>query len=404
MEQQSSSLWQRAEGAREQLSARFRDDPAVSLIDIGRPPDAAGPGAPLVLRVHVARDDGPAERFPAEIDGFKVVVMRGDYQLEAGAPADNFELIEGIGAATAARLHETGVRTFAELAALSPEAIAERLAPRMRVSADAIKKRQWVEHAAALAAEGTPEPAGEESGQHSYTLFHVTLTLDEHHEVFRTYVKCPRSNAEDQWAGWNVRRLEAFILAQAGVSGAALQHAAAPVSPEPPLGAAPPQGPAAAPPAPAPQAQPEPALDVPPPQEPAAAPASPEAAAEPELVLQADNLELRVIPAAWSGVGRGSAHRLEASVHFKLDGAQAGVAAARKTPYEFVIHAHELPGDTTRVLAAGAAFLQPDRLEYTARVAFPLPAAGNYSLKGVLRLPRYGVAAETEAFALQAAR
>jgi hypothetical protein len=78
----------RARRALEKLVTEHLDSPGVTNIDIGYAPDSRDrTPAQLVLRVHV--DDSwmktaPEDRtfFPDDVDGFPVIVMRGNYRLE----------------------------------------------------------------------------------------------------------------------------------------------------------------------------------------------------------------------------------------------------------------------------------------------------------------------------------
>lgn len=88
MPHNDSQYWERARRAREKLASGYLEHPDVSLIDMGYPPEKAESNhdAPLVLRVHVTEHWFTlpvAERvaFPAEVDGFQVVIVRGDYRL-----------------------------------------------------------------------------------------------------------------------------------------------------------------------------------------------------------------------------------------------------------------------------------------------------------------------------------
>ena len=72
----------RALRARAELEARVLARPEVRLVDIGRERSAgtASPG-PIVLRVHVLPGtDAGALGIPAEVDGFPVRVVAGDYR------------------------------------------------------------------------------------------------------------------------------------------------------------------------------------------------------------------------------------------------------------------------------------------------------------------------------------
>lgn len=75
--------WRRAQRAAARLERAALDDPDVTLVDIGLAPGGSGndDAQELVLRVHLRRvSSEDAGRFPTEIDGYRVVVMPGDYR------------------------------------------------------------------------------------------------------------------------------------------------------------------------------------------------------------------------------------------------------------------------------------------------------------------------------------
>jgi hypothetical protein len=78
----------RLRAAKERLEAAFLDDPAVSLIDIGLAPRERGAATDAtdeyVLRIHLRAAPGDPERFPTSVDRFRVILLPGDYQPEAG--------------------------------------------------------------------------------------------------------------------------------------------------------------------------------------------------------------------------------------------------------------------------------------------------------------------------------
>jgi hypothetical protein len=83
-----AEFWTRAQQARDKLSALFLDHPDVSLIDIGYALDQGKITDRVALRIHVHNrwvQTPPTERvaFPGQIDGIPIVVMAGNYQLEA---------------------------------------------------------------------------------------------------------------------------------------------------------------------------------------------------------------------------------------------------------------------------------------------------------------------------------
>jgi hypothetical protein len=80
-----AEAWARARAAKARLEQAILDDPAVSLIDIGlsSPTGAGDEPQELVIQVHLRGvSRGPARDLPASVDGVRVVVVPGDYQLE----------------------------------------------------------------------------------------------------------------------------------------------------------------------------------------------------------------------------------------------------------------------------------------------------------------------------------
>lgn len=75
----------RARRARDRLELSLLDHPNVTMIDIGLMEaidESSSAGEEVVIRVHV-RDEGiPATTHPKSVDGFRVVVMRGEYRPE----------------------------------------------------------------------------------------------------------------------------------------------------------------------------------------------------------------------------------------------------------------------------------------------------------------------------------
>lgn len=71
-----------AETARDELARFLERDSNVSLIDIGFDPTSSQPltERPIVLRVHL-RKAVTASKVPAELHGFPVRTMIGDYKL-----------------------------------------------------------------------------------------------------------------------------------------------------------------------------------------------------------------------------------------------------------------------------------------------------------------------------------
>jgi hypothetical protein len=133
---------------------------------------------------------------------------------------DDFKRITGIGPAIEQHLHEAGILTFAQLAALAPADIAARVSGIAGMSAERITEQDWPGQARELAL-NEPTPAETLDSQmlannRQYDAsFTVKLLLNEDHSVRRTQMVDNRSKSEEQWAGWNEPRMIKFIHHQA---------------------------------------------------------------------------------------------------------------------------------------------------------------------------------------------
>lgn len=82
MAENSSTHWNTLSLARDKLAAQIGDRPEISLIDIGVDPQSQEQPAAEVIRVHVRRQWTQQKiPIPEQIDGTRVVVVPGDYQL-----------------------------------------------------------------------------------------------------------------------------------------------------------------------------------------------------------------------------------------------------------------------------------------------------------------------------------
>jgi hypothetical protein len=89
MPQDDSDLMQKARSARDNLTARFIQNPDVVLIDIGTSSKTSSGVVTdeVIIRIHVREhwfQSSSEERpeFPREIDGIRVIIVPGDYQLQ----------------------------------------------------------------------------------------------------------------------------------------------------------------------------------------------------------------------------------------------------------------------------------------------------------------------------------
>ena len=127
----------------------------------------------------------------------------------AGQAGDDFQQIQGIGAAIDRRLHDAGILTYQDLAALTPEQIAASLAGMAGLSPARIASQDWAGQAGRLAGPAAP-PLPSEPDQH-YASFHVEFLLDVDDSVRRTKVHHHQSGIDEAWAGWDEDRLLALL-------------------------------------------------------------------------------------------------------------------------------------------------------------------------------------------------
>jgi hypothetical protein len=123
----------------------------------------------------------------------------------ADPAGDDFQQIQGIGAAIDRRLHDAGILSYHDLAALSPEQIAASLAGLAGLSPARIASQDWAGQASRLA--GPAAPALPSEPDQSYASFHVEFLLGVDGSVRRTKVHHHQSGTDETWAGWDEDRL-----------------------------------------------------------------------------------------------------------------------------------------------------------------------------------------------------
>lgn len=141
--------------------------------------------------------------------------------IEALEQADDFKRINGIKKGMEARLHASGVTSYAQLGALTSDEILAKLGRAIGYTTRRIVEEDWAGQARALAeqAQLAEEKARLEAGmfrQHTAT-FTVEVLLGAENDVRRTRMLHIQSNTEDTWAGWDEQRLVGFIEKNAGV-------------------------------------------------------------------------------------------------------------------------------------------------------------------------------------------
>lgn len=120
-------------------------------------------------------------------------------------PSDDLEAISGIGPTVANRLNKYGIRTFEQVAALTPVQAAELID---HVPARRIIKENWIGQARQLAAKRSGHAA---TNHQHYATFTLEFLLDEHQAVRRTQVRHVQSGAGETWANWDEKRLLSFV-------------------------------------------------------------------------------------------------------------------------------------------------------------------------------------------------
>ncbi len=131
---------------------------------------------------------------------------------------DDFRLIKGIGSALSGRLQREGIRTYNELASMSPSQLAEKIGG---LSTKQITKQDWIGQARKLAPPKTrskpirKETAKQTIRQH-YENFTIEFLLDEKKVMHRTRVMHVQSGDADTWAGWEAEQLISFLVRHTG--------------------------------------------------------------------------------------------------------------------------------------------------------------------------------------------
>jgi hypothetical protein len=180
------------------------------------------------------------------------------------AESDDFKLIHGIGPAIEKRLHAVNIRTYAQLAAQTPDDLVDILQGLAGISRIRIAQQDWMGNARQLA--GHPaekqsisnpdkknkkmvEVAADEDGassgekpdigfldspyQKHYSNFTVELWLDKTNQVHRTRVLHVQDRNETAWPGWDGQKLLGFIMTRIGMPDISASQTRAAISHEP---------------------------------------------------------------------------------------------------------------------------------------------------------------------------
>lgn len=305
---------------------------------------------------------------------------------------DDFKRISGIGPAIERRLHQAGILSFAQLAALTPAEIAVLVNDLAGMSAERIAEQDWPGQARRLAPESDPvethhdptDVANPGNRQHDAS-FTVKLLLNEDNSVRRTQMVDNRSKAEEQWAGWNASRMMAFICQQAD-----LQLPAA--EPESPVAAKPEFEPATA------------SIDEAVPLTTPTAGAQPPMAAPAGLGGTLHLLELEALPADSNGPRRVFRQGLPFSVRLSLDLTEATLPNDEKLDCTATVYTKGLGGGPRQTIGeARSAIISRDQLSILVPCT-PL-SKGSHRLETVVTISRpsaeFGIKTHLEGGVLQ---
>ncbi len=131
---------------------------------------------------------------------------------------DDFKVIRGIGPLYEKHLHDAGVRTFTQLAKLSPEDVATHIP---NLSASQVRKQGWVLQARKLVSKKTEaKPRRKKSTvpttrQH-YENFTVEFLLNDKNKLRRLRVMHVQSGDVETWANWRQEEVTHFLARHTG--------------------------------------------------------------------------------------------------------------------------------------------------------------------------------------------
>ena len=132
---------------------------------------------------------------------------------------DDLKVIRGIGLLTEKHLHDAGIRTFAQLAAKSPEDVAAHIPT---LSVNQVRNQGWILQARKLASKrGEPKPGKEKTtaltGRQHYENFTIEFLLNDKNKIRRMRVMHVQSGDVDTWANWHPEEIFQFLARHTGV-------------------------------------------------------------------------------------------------------------------------------------------------------------------------------------------
>lgn len=275
---------------------------------------------------------------------------QADAGAEGSPDADDLKRIPGIGPVIEHHLREAGIRTFAQLAALSPDQIAALVAQLPLLSLERIVRQDWAGRARELAREAERRPAAPGDrvlpGLRAAT-FTVELLLDAHGRVVRTRAAHLQDGAEERWDGWDAARLLTFFGDVVPGLATAPRGAREPMERS-----------------------------------------APERGAE--LWLELGDLLVQAEPQGELEPAH-AGDELQATLPFALAGPAAARLAVAEAPYCVLILAVEADGGAVALVGAHHGRLRPDQRSYGPRVTLAPPEEGRFQLLGTVLIAQAGL-------------
>jgi hypothetical protein len=136
--------------------------------------------------------------------------------------ADDFKLIRGIKAGVENRLHTAGIRTYDQLASLTPNEILLKLGKASGYTVNRISKEDWIGQARMLSSKqaqrkSSKKEASSLAKRQHYENFTVEFLLDESNRVRRARILHVQSGDADTWSGWEASQFIDFIARHSSV-------------------------------------------------------------------------------------------------------------------------------------------------------------------------------------------
>ncbi len=129
--------------------------------------------------------------------------------------ADDFKLIHGIGPGIESRLHAAGIRTYAQLATMTPEQVVSSLGKVIGLTSERVSDQNWIGQAHDLAPVAPADNSNDVAVRQHYATYTVELLLSEDKGVRRTRMMHIQSKTEETWAGWDEKRFLDFVIQRA---------------------------------------------------------------------------------------------------------------------------------------------------------------------------------------------